>query len=122
MIESLLVKESIPPEIRTVKKTMKSASVMVWGAITSNGRTPLIFIEKGVKINKEVYIEEVLEGSLKPWAMNHFKDANWVFQQDSAPSYKAKVTFEWLKKNVLVSLCLSKGFKLQFSNSEQKRI
>ena len=92
--------KSIPPEIRTVKKIIKPDSVMVWGAITSNGRSLLVIIEKGVKINKEVYIEEILKESLKTWAMNHFKDANWVFQQDSAPSHKAKVTLEWLKNNV----------------------
>ncbi|KAI6653143.1 hypothetical protein LOD99_3979 [Oopsacas minuta] len=73
---------------------------MVWGAITSDGRTPLVFIDKGVKINKEVYVESILENTLKPWAGEHFNGAHWVFQQDSAPSHKAKMTSESLKLNV----------------------
>ena len=40
--------KSIAPSVRTIKRT---ASVMVWGAITSDGRTPLVFIDQGVKIN-----------------------------------------------------------------------
>ncbi|KAI6661162.1 hypothetical protein LOD99_10184 [Oopsacas minuta] len=70
------------------------------GAITSDGRTPLVFIDKGVKINKEVYVESILDNALKPWACEHFNGTHWVFQQDSAPSHKAKMTSEWLKLNV----------------------
>ncbi|KAI6651150.1 hypothetical protein LOD99_5501 [Oopsacas minuta] len=92
--------KSISSSINTIKRTQKLASVMVWGAITSEGRTPLVLIDKGVKINKEVYVESILENALKPWAGEHFKGAHWVFQQDSAPSHKAKMTSEWLKLNV----------------------
>ena len=31
-----------------------------WGAITSDGR---VFIDQGVKINKEVYVESILENA-----------------------------------------------------------
>ena len=79
---------------------MKPASVMAWGAITSNGQTPLVFIEQEVKINKELYINDILEAALKPWAVNHFKGAHWAFQLDFAPSHKAKVTLEWLRNHV----------------------
>ena len=92
--------KSISSSIRTIKRTQKPASVMVWGAITSDGRTPLVFIDQGVKINKEVYVESILENALKPWAGKHFNCAHWVFQQDSAPSHKAKMTSEWLNLNV----------------------
>ncbi|KAI6661404.1 hypothetical protein LOD99_13275 [Oopsacas minuta] len=50
----------ISSSIRTIKRTQKPASVMVWGAITSDGRTPLVSIDQGVKINKEVYVESIL--------------------------------------------------------------
>ncbi|KAI6659879.1 hypothetical protein LOD99_14219 [Oopsacas minuta] len=92
--------KSISSSIRTIKRTQKPASVMVWGAITSDGRRPLVFIDKGVKINKEVYVESILENALKPLAGEHFNGTHWVFQQDSAPSHKAKMTSEWLKLNV----------------------
>ena len=52
---------------------------MVWGAITSDGRTPLVFIDQGVKINEEVYVERILENMLKPWAGKHFNGTPWVF-------------------------------------------
>ena len=41
-----------------------------------------------------------MDNTLKPWAGKHFNGAHWVFQQDSAPSHKAKMTSEWLKSNV----------------------
>ncbi|KAI6659697.1 hypothetical protein LOD99_14622 [Oopsacas minuta] len=90
----------ISSSIRTIKLTQKPTSVMVWGAITSDGRTPVVFIDKGVIINKEVYVESTLENALKPWAGKRFNGAHWVSQQDSALSHKAKMTSEWLKLNV----------------------
>ncbi|KAI6661732.1 hypothetical protein LOD99_9867 [Oopsacas minuta] len=53
-----------------------------------------------MKINKGVYVESILENALKPSAGEHFNGAHWLFQQDSAPSHKAKMTSEWLKLNV----------------------
>ena len=72
---------------------------MVWAGVTADGRTPLVFIPQGVKINQQVYRESILESVLKPWAQKHFKGSSWTFQQDSAPAYKAKATQEWLKQN-----------------------
>ncbi|KAI6653049.1 hypothetical protein LOD99_3885 [Oopsacas minuta] len=92
--------KSISSSIRTIERTQKPASVMVWGAITSDRRTPLVVIDKGVKINKEMYAKSILENALKPCAGKHFNSAHWVSQQDSAPCHKAKMTSEWLKLNV----------------------
>ena len=36
------------------------------GAITSDDRAHLVFSNQGVKINKEVYVESILENVLKP--------------------------------------------------------
>ena len=47
--------EDIPVDQRTVFKRQSPASVMVWAGVTSDGRkTPLIFIEEGVKVNQNV--------------------------------------------------------------------
>ena len=44
-------KDSVPFERRTSFRRQKPASVMVWAGVTSTGlKTPLIFIEAGVKI------------------------------------------------------------------------
>lgn len=82
---------------RIVQKSAHAKSWLVWGGITFDGRTPLVFVKPGVKINQQFYQEEILEKILKPWAKKHYSGRNWVFQQDSAPAHRAKKTIDWLK-------------------------
>lgn len=65
--------------------------VMVWAAVTASGRSPIAFIESGFKVNATHYRENVLEAALEPCARKHFGRRLWTFQQDSAPSHKARV-------------------------------
>ena len=58
-------KESLPPSPFHVSRTQKPVSVMVWVGVTSDGRTPLVFIPQGVKINQSIYRESILESVLK---------------------------------------------------------
>nr|XP_041632354.1 uncharacterized protein LOC121502717 [Drosophila kikkawai] len=74
-------------------------SLMVWGGICANGKTPLIFIDQAVKSNQEVYRRDILETVVLPWAQQHFGDTEWTFQQDSAPAHRAKLTQVWCKAN-----------------------
>ena len=87
------------PEIneRVVERTQKPKSVMVCAAITSTGKTSLVFVEEGVKINRWNYME-MLEEHLLPWASDLFGDEEWCFQQDSAPAHKANDTQDWLSE------------------------
>lgn len=87
-------------QLRLATRTQKPAMVMVWAAITADGRSPLVFIDRGVKINAQIYRENILEGVLKPWARKHFGRRPWTFQQDSAPSHSARATQEWLRNEV----------------------
>jgi len=48
-----------------------------------------------------VYQEDVLQGVVKPLNTTFFSGQKWVFQQDSAPAHKAKMTREWLQRHVL---------------------
>lgn len=84
---------------KTVERRQNPESVMVWGGICASGKTPLIFVDKGVKINQELYRRDILESVLLPWSKQHFKNEEWIFQQDSAPAHKAKKTQEWCKSN-----------------------
>ena len=86
--------------LRTATRKQAPPMVMVWAAITADGRSPLVFLDRGVKINWAVYRRTVLKAVLKPWADKHFGRRPWTFQQDSAPSHKARVNQEWLKNNV----------------------
>jgi hypothetical protein len=45
--------------------------VMVWGGICTSGKTPLVIINEGVKINKEYYQSQILEAVVLPWAEQH---------------------------------------------------
>lgn len=86
-------------DVRFVQRRQGAESLMVWGGIHQNGLIPLVFINKGVKINQKVYQEEILEAVLKPWAQNSFSGRHWTFQQDSAPAHRARTTVDWLTAN-----------------------
>ena len=58
---------------RLVQKSLFPQSVMVWGGICSTGKTPLVFINRNVKINATVYQNEILRAVLHPWALKHWR-------------------------------------------------
>lgn len=92
---------SISEEQKNVKRFQGAASVMVWGAISKRGKLPLLFIDKGVKINARYYQTEVLEKNLLPNLKNMFGDAYYVFQQDGAPSHTANTVQTWCRENLV---------------------
>lgn len=82
-----------------VEHRQNPKAVMVWAGICATGKTPLIFVDQGVKINQEVYRRDILEAEVLPWARRHFGQKSWTFQQDSAPAHRARNTQEWCKAN-----------------------
>ena len=77
-------------EGRIVTRRQNPQSVMVWAAVTTTGRSLLLFVPTGVKLNSEWYISDILEGCLLPWGEQHFKDEPWTLQHDLAPSHGSK--------------------------------
>ena len=87
-------------EGRIVTRCKNPQSVMVWAAVTTTGRSPLLFVSMGVKLNSEWYVSDILEDCLLPWAKQHFKDKPWTLQQDSAPFHGSKFTQSWILRKI----------------------
>ena len=78
----------------------KPVSVMVWaGATSTEGKTPLIFIEEGVKMNQHVYLD-LLRNKLIPWINATFGESGVILQQDGVTSHTANRVQEWCKRNM----------------------
>ena len=73
---------------------------MVWAGISAVGRTPLIFVPSGVKINSITYCNLILEPVVKNLSENMFNGESFIFQQDGAPAHTSNVTQTWLHKNI----------------------
>jgi len=71
------------------------ASVTVSKAV----KTSVHFIDKGTKVDASYYRETLLQRCLLPEIRQTSGD-HFVFQQDSAPSYQAKSTVEFVQRTV----------------------
>ncbi len=66
---------------------------MIWGAMSSAGVGPLCFL----KTNATAPVcQDILEHFMLPSADQLFKDADFILQQDLAPTHTAKSTKSWL--------------------------
>jgi inhibitor of nuclear factor kappa-B kinase subunit alpha len=86
-----------PGSSAVVSHRQHPASLMVWAGICATGKTPLVFVEEGVKINKDVYLQRILLDVVEPWAIQHFGNRPWTFQQDSAPAHRARQVQDWCR-------------------------
>jgi len=67
------------------------SSVMVSVAVSKLGKTDLMFVQSGAKINSVYYCENVLEQGLLP-AICRISNNNFVVQQDTAPAHRSHHT------------------------------
>ena len=91
---------SIADEVRIIPHSRRPKSVMVWAGISTHGRTKLIFVPDGVKINSQTYQDLILEPVVKKAGQSMFHGGSWTFQQDSAPAHSSKATQAWLRGNI----------------------
>ena len=61
-------------------------------------KTPLIFIEEGVKVNQNVY-KDMLEAKVLPWVNSEVWPRSYAFQQDGAPAHTANSVQDWCQDN-----------------------
>ncbi len=60
------------------------------GIVASDSKAmPPSWFKKGIKIDQKEYLK-VLETVVKPWIDKNFAGQLYIWQQDSAPSHKAK--------------------------------
>ena len=94
-------KESVPVELRTSLRRQKPASVMVWAGVTSNGlKTPLIFVQDGVKVNQHVYMD-MLKNRVLPWINSLPGNQAVTLQQNGTTAHTAKMVQAWCKDNLV---------------------
>ncbi len=67
-------------------------SVMIWAAMSSAGVGPRCFLKS--TFNAAIY-QEILEHFMLPSADKCYGDADYIFQQDLAPTHTAKGTKSW---------------------------
>ena len=63
-----------------LKKNHFPQSVMVWAGISGLGKTKLVFVPKGVKINAKTYKKHVLESTVISRANKYAKNTIPVLQ------------------------------------------
>ncbi|KAJ7338121.1 hypothetical protein JRQ81_010711 [Phrynocephalus forsythii] len=76
-------------------------SVLIWGAMSSAGVSPLCFIKS--RVNTAVY-QEILEHFMLPSTDELYGDADFIFQNDLAPTHTAKSTKTWLNDHGITVL------------------
>jgi len=68
---------------------------MVSVGVSRMGKTGIVFIEQGAKVNSEYYC---LGGSLLPDIRARCQRYSWTLQQDGAPSHTARNTLTYLRR------------------------
>lgn len=76
----------------TVKSVKHPPSLMVWGAFSYHGVGPLVFFEKGVRVNTEKYLDLLIDNLEYCFDICHAT----VFMQDGAPCHTSHAVKEWL--------------------------
>ena len=85
----------VPP----IMRTKHPQGVMVLGVVASDGKKcPPYFFPQGLKITAKIY-QDVLKKHVLPWLKKTYPRGNYIWQQDSAPPHRAKMTQKWLEDN-----------------------
>ena len=70
---------------------------MVSVGVSRMGKTGIVFVEPGAKVNREYYCQHVLGGGPLPDIRARCQRYSWTLQQDGAPSHTARNTLAYLQ-------------------------
>jgi hypothetical protein len=90
----------ISDDLRIISHTQHPQSVMVWAGVSAQGRTNLVFVPQGVKINSSIYRDLILDPVVKQVGQTIFNSQVWTFQQDAAPAHTSNVSQAWLNSEI----------------------
>jgi inhibitor of nuclear factor kappa-B kinase subunit alpha len=94
-----LRKKNIAADRLLRTRTTFTKTVMVSVGVSKLGRTHLIFVDPGVKINGAYYRDVLLTKEMLP-VMREISGDFFIFQQDSAPAHRARETVALLHREV----------------------
>jgi transposase len=80
-------------------------SVMIWGAVGWDWKSPLVFLEKGEGrkgVCSQVYLEQVLEGVIFPYydSLSKKRKEEFIFMEDGSKVHKGKARLPKLNKGI----------------------
>ena len=84
--------------VRTVYRLQNLFSLMVWIAIYKYWKSLLIFVEQWVKINGDLYVNNIFIPAFQEMK-KYFKDQLSAFQQDGAPIHTSGKTQDWCQRH-----------------------
>src|SRR5205085_4655278 len=95
------IKKSDPNYERMIiqQESSRPPGFMVWADISSRGKTSLRFVEPGVKVNADYYINKILKPFLSrdvPRLFPNNQKKKMIFHHDNAPSHTSKKTIAFL--------------------------
>jgi hypothetical protein len=91
-------KALVESERLLMERSHFSKSIMVSVGVSKMGKTGVVFVEPGAKINSVYYCNRVLDHGLFPAIREICGHHNWILQQDGAPSHRAANTIDFLEK------------------------
>jgi len=93
-----LKKNQVNPRHLIREREHFSNSVMVSVGVSKMGKTDIIFVETGAKINSDYYCSYLLDRNLLRDIRRICGNHAWTLQQDGAPSHTAGHTIEFLRR------------------------
>uniref|UniRef100_A0A7I4Z2Y2 DDE_3 domain-containing protein n=1 Tax=Haemonchus contortus TaxID=6289 RepID=A0A7I4Z2Y2_HAECO len=94
-IWTTLKKNELSPSVLQSPRSTSQRNLMVWAEVSWNGKTKLLFVEPGLKINAEYYVQQLREGILSSCG-RLYRDGSFVLQQNWAPAHASRKTLAFL--------------------------